>query len=72
VRQYWWTQEGKELHCVVQCNTCMKGVDTGDQFLSSEENCEVVKEAGGVSDKLDTPQCILCVQDPEQKQENKI
>jgi hypothetical protein len=41
-------------------------------LLSSEKNREVVKESGGVSDKLDTPEHILCVQDPEQKQENKI
>jgi hypothetical protein len=34
MRQEWWTQEGKELHFIVQCNTCMKDVERANQYLS--------------------------------------
>jgi len=55
--------EIKKPYAVVQYSKFMKEMDRADQYLSSEENCKMVKKSGTVSTKLCSLQYIFCVQD---------
>jgi len=54
--------EIKKPYAIVQYNKFIKYVDRADHYLSSEENCKMVKKVGALSAKLCALQCISCVQ----------